>query len=805
MQTNIHMQANNLYKIKAYVLFACIYLFMYIKGYAQIDHTFNPALLHNTWNAEWLSYPGVSLKEYGVFHFRKTIKLDKKPGKFILHVSGDNRYKLFVNGEEVCHGPARGDLMHWRFETVDIAGQLTSGENVVAAVVWNFGSYAPLAQISGKTAFIVQGDTDAEAAVNTNKSWKVYKNDAYTTPLSKSQFTVVGPGDRVDGSKYPYGWEKLEFNDANWKTPLSLGRGTPYGKTEGGNWQLVQRNIPFMEHTLQRISEVERTEGIKMENKSLSGKSPLIIPAHRSVKILLDQTYLTTAYPEMVVTGGKDAVITINYAEALTDPDGKKGNRDSTRGKSLIADNADVFMPDGGNNRHFGTLWFRTFRYMELAIKTKDDPLVLNDLYGWFTAYPFKENASFKSDDGSLKQVWDTGWRTARLCAAETYYDCPYYEQLQYIGDTRIQALISLYVSGDDRLMRNAIQQFQQSILPIGLTQSRYPTAETQIIPPFSLYWIAMVHDYWMHREDEQFINGKLDGIQSVLSWYQRQIAANGMLGPMDWWNFVDWSFGPWDGSKPVGGTPPGAMDGHSAILSLQYVYALQMAADLFEDNKRVTQATAYRQLASSLLERTKSLCWNPSRELLSDTPEQNTYSQHANILAVLTGMFKPEEEKVLIRKVLQEPGITEATLYFKFYLVQAMEKAGLADEYISQLKPWKDMLKLGLTTLAETPEPTRSDCHAWSASPNYDLLATVCGIRPASPGFKTVKVEPQFGPLKMLEARMPHPKGTIYLSLKKNNKRLTGTITLPQGLSGELVWNKQQIALHPGKQVINL
>jgi alpha-L-rhamnosidase len=47
----------------------------------------------------------------------------------------------------------------------------------------------------------------------------------------------------------------------------------------------------------------------------------------------------------------------------------------------------------------------------------------------------------------------------------------------------------------------------------------------------------------------------------------------------------------------------------------------------------------------------------------------------------------------------------------------------------------------LGLTTFAEKPDPTRSDCHAWSASPNYDFLATVAGIEPALPGFKTVKI----------------------------------------------------------------
>ena len=96
--------------------------------------------------------------------------------------------------------------------------------------------------------------------------------------------------------------------------------------------------------------------------------------------------------------------------------------------------------------------------YFQLEIITAGQPLTINDFYGIFTSYPFTLKATFESSDPGLKAIWNTGWNTARLCANETYMDCPYYEQLQYLGDTRIQALISLYLTGDDRLMKNALK-----------------------------------------------------------------------------------------------------------------------------------------------------------------------------------------------------------------------------------------------------------------------------------------------------------------------------------------------------------
>jgi len=73
----------------------------------------------------------------------------------------------------------------------------------------------------------------------------------------------------------------------------------------------------------------------------------------------------------------------------------------------------------------------------------------------------------------------------------------------------------------------------------------------------------------------------------------------------------------------------------------------------------------------------------------------------------------------------------------FRFYLARALEHAGMADEYLRSIDPWRKMLALHFSTWPEVPGETRSDSHAWTAHPIYDLLTLVAGLSPASPGFE--------------------------------------------------------------------
>lgn len=769
---------------------------------AQNTVDINHELLQKNWPAKWITHPDISGTEYGVYLFRKTITLDSAVKEFIVHLSADNRYKLYVNENYVTFGPARGDFLKWNFESIDIAPYLKEGKNMITAEVWNFGEYRPVAQFSFKTGFIIQGNSENEQIINSDKSWKIWKDEAYTPiKIDLKKYYVVGPGDNFNGALHPWDWKKTGFDDSKWQIAKEENAGKPNAAND--NWRsknpitLQPRNIPAMEEIPQRFASVRRSDIPKVSDAFIQGQEAVVVPANSRLKILLDHKVLTNAYPVLNVSKGKNSSIKFSYAESLFENEKEyiKGNRNEVENKTFLG-NYDVFISDGGENRIFQTLWWRTFRYVELEITTKQEELIINDIHSIFTAYPFQEKASFKSNNKVLSDIWKVGWHTQRLCAGECYFDCPYYEQLQYVGDTRIQALVSTYVSGDILMMRNAISSIHDSHMAFGLTQSRYPSYEPQIIPPFSLVWVTMVHDYMMLENDKEFIKELLPTVMDVLNWYERKIDSTQMLGKMEWWNFVDWNW--------KRGVPPGANDGNSAVISLQYIYTLQKAVDLFNAFGMNDQAARYLGLSEKIKTAVYSQCFDKTKNLIADTPAKNEFSQHANTLAVLTNTFPINEQKNVMNNIIGNTDIEQCTFYFKFYIIEALQIVGLGDKFIDILKPWEQMLDLGLSTFAEQPDPTRSDCHAWSASPVYYFLSLICGIQPETPGFNSVRIEPHLGDLEWIEGKMPHKLGEIKVSLKKaKNNSISGTIMLPQGLKGTFIWKGEKKALFSGENKI--
>lgn len=241
-----------------------------------------------------------------------------------------------------------------------------------------------------------------------------------------------------------------------------------------------------------------------------------------------------------------------------------------------------------------------------------------------------------------------------------------------------------------------------------------------------------MLHDYWMYVDDEPLVKETLPHTRTVLDWFAAQQRPDGLLGRMRWWEFGDWT------ADYSYGVPPQETDGGSAFLTLQFIEGLRNAEEMelaYGSRERAHQyAVRIRRAAAAL----NSQNWDAQYGLYADTPKKKSWSIEANVLAVLLDVAPRVGRAAILRRVLSSkrdaqttvedravPAMSEPTYYFRFYLSRALEHAGMADLYLQELQPWYDMLRLGLTTWAENPEPTRSDCHV-----EFDTE-----LRPAHPG----------------------------------------------------------------------
>jgi hypothetical protein len=296
-----------------------------------------------------------------------------------------------------------------------------------------------------------------------------------------------------------------------------------------------------------------------------------------------------------------------------------------------------------------------------------------------------------------------------------------------------------------------------------------------------------------------------LPGTRTVLDWFARYEQPDGLLRRLPWWSFVDWV---------VGGELPnysdnGSENGESCTTSLQYLGALDEAAEMEKALGDAERGAHDSSRAEHVRSGLRAQCWDSARGLTADNPERKKFSQQTNVLAVLFDVVPKDRQQEVLRKVMGiEPGTPPAanpdemlsgSYYFRFYLARALDHAGMAEDYLGSLKPWRELLPLHFSTWPEIPGDTRSDSHAWSAHPAYDLLTLVAGVEPSAPGFASVRVAPHLGALTGVAAKYPHPLGTISVNLERSGDGIRGSVTLPAGLGGTFVWGGRTTELHPG------
>jgi len=321
------------------------------------------------------------------------------------------------------------------------------------------------------------------------------------------------------------------------------------------------------------------------------------------------------------------------------------------------------------------------------------------------------------------------------------------------------------------------------------------------------LWWVAMVADYALWRDDRAFVESLMPGVRATLEGFRRFLGPDGLLHAPEGWNVMDW-VPAW--SEDAGAPPEGA-SGVSGLLNWQLLYVLTLAADLEARLGEQELAARYRRLAAELAARATETFWDEERGLLADDADEyirarQHFSEHTQCMAILSGQLDPARRARVAAALLHDPDLARTTIYFSHYLFETYRRLGRIDALVERLGLWFDLAERGFKTPVESPEPSRSDCHAWGSHPLYHYFATILGIRPASLGFRSVEIAPQLGPLTSASGRLVHPAGgEIVVDFRLEDGILHASVTLPPGLTGTLRYAGQTLPLAEGTQEVSL
>ncbi|MDG0794169.1 alpha-L-rhamnosidase N-terminal domain-containing protein [Cohnella ginsengisoli] len=771
-------------------------------------------LAHDTrdWRGQWIWTEGpvreIRPGRHTMALFRRTFQAARGERLTVL-VSANSRYRLFLNGVSVSIGPCKGDANRRFYETVELGGLLRDGTNVLAAQVvhyagtepWTMGVSGPISIWSEwNGGFLLDGAlTDAGGRIreelHTGDSWRCFAAEGYANEPSEL-IQWLGGLERVDGSKLPHGWTQPEFDEAGWPqaVPFAPLR-NPYGERVG--WALQPRPIPPLYERETAFAGIVRAEGCAIEPlDAMRGpeRAPVIVPAAAKIRFELDAGLLTTGYLHAAFSGGAGAEIRLICAEcyepyASDIGEGRiKGVRNMAEGGKLVGD-PDVYLAAGTGTPEcpevYEPFWFRTFRYVQVEIAAGNAPIALHGIGYRETGYPLEPTGAFDCSDDELNQIWRMSLNTLRRCMHETYEDCPYYEQLQYTMDTRLQMLYTYHLTTDDRLARRAIEDFHSSQLPSGMLQCRFPSMLAQVIPGFSLYWIDMLDEHYRYFGDIAHVNRYRASMLKLLDWFERYRTPEGIVGmlPYELWTHFDWVE-----SWPFG-APPTQDEGPMTLHSLMYAAGLRKAAGLLDAGGWRDAAGELRARAQSVIEAVNRLCWSAERQLYANCPGTGDFSVHAQIRAVLSGAVNSDAAAELLRRTFADDTLPVASLPQTFASMRALESCGLHELAFKEWDRWRLFLGLELTTLPEMAHGTpRSDCHAWSALPLYEFSATVLGVRPGAPGFARIRIAPRPEGLAWASGTTPTPNGPVKTAWRRDGDVFTLSVDAPPGIPVDIV-----------------
>ncbi|HRR95496.1 MAG TPA: trehalase family glycosidase [Candidatus Ratteibacteria bacterium] len=731
-------------------------------------------------NCGWIWYDHYGYEDVNVFMLaRKSFSLRDIPKTAEINITADSRYKLYVNGEYVCYGPARGFPESYPFDRIDIKRYLKKGENVIAVVVWQWGHGTFQSIYAGGNGLIVDGKIGkVDIGTKINNGWLVKKCPAHKQDMPRRS-VQIGYQEYYDARKISEDWmlpeTNIKFDRTDWQEPTwrKSGcapwfkfeeRGIPLLKEEkkffkkilhmyyGNNWKNWEKERNLTIIYLNELNGKEDRSRVKDPENMLFDNEKFIeilpFPENKKISFIIDYGEEVAGFIGFEIIGNGGEVLDITTTEVCKD--GWPFVGDPLSGSKIAM--SDRYIARNGKQQ-FETFSIHGFRYLCLTIRNIKENFKIKKIYVRSISYPFQEKVVFNSSDETINKIWDMCVRTQICCSFDSYVDCPWREQAQWWGDARVQGANTYYLFGDMRLFRRGIKQAGQSQIENGLTYGTFPSmAVGCILPDYTLTWVHTHLDYYKYTGDISLLTEQFDKIEKAISFFDKKVEENYLLPPMpEWWVFLDWA--------------PLYKEGFSCLFNLMYLYTLKTMVEICKILKREDRKNLYEEKSNVLEKRIDKIFWDKKKNVYFDGYDIKKkkiikkISQHTHTYAILLNL-KKEYHKKWIEEILlppmkeyplKHPTIIEGSPFFYYYIIEVMKKVGGYEKEIIDFikRRWGKMIEEGATTCWEVWKPEMglsSLCHAWSAHPAIHFIELIAGVKPIAKKREKVKIKkPQF------------------------------------------------------------
>lgn len=746
--------------------------------------------------------------------FRRSIELPSSSDRAIAYVSADQEYQLFVNGEYVARGPARGYASHWPIDEIDLAPHLRAGVNVIAAIVHHPGISTFKYRCESMPGFLFALDL-GERELFSDRSW--------FTRFDPSRIQVTGRLSKQMGFQEQV---DLRCDDRHWLTCSDADLGEDWGDPQvrvygSPPWHEPEsRGVPMLTHHTMPYAGVAGRAAY-----SLSGSTEPVAPIRpAAIHYDLMNGAAWTAVEASASTAGQVQTppVSAGHAHAVTIDLGRPsvGSLLIEAGGALGGEAVDVLYaeaitPEGqplipkpsyhrdidistritlqqGSCKHEA---FQTIghRYATLIVNGPA-PAMSFSLSHRETRYPLDIEGAFDCSSNGLRDIYGVSVNTQLNCMMDAYVDTPWREQAQWWGDARVQAWNTFYLANDRRLLQRGVRQIgdPDMELPNGLTYGHAPTiAHTCVLPDFACTWLMTLWDDYFQSGDASLFFEQWPRVDRLLRYFEGFGVADGGLVGADprYWLFLDWTQG-----IPRRGKP--------ALLNLLLLEALDAVVELVRLTEPGGSSDRVQPMAQALRETIDATYWDPELGRYRDGLDEDgrpaaTCGLHTQVQAMLCGL-RPDSHADLATRVIgpylrgETDEVAEPTPYWLTYVYEAARRSGLSIEAVAHIaRHWEPMAQQGGTWERFLPpgNGATSGSHAWSAHPIYHLPRLLGGVVPTAAGWTKVSFEPAVETelCDTTSARVPTPRGTIEAGWTRRDDAVDVTLRLPPGVSAEM------------------